>query len=90
MELSPKMEKSNGTQSGRGRGWQVDQALLRAQTPGWWCKCPPHTFPSQHPKLYSIPKPVPESILPGLCKMRWKTWRGGSEPERGWSWGLSE
>lgn len=93
MELSPQMEKSHmepKVEEEGGGKWREDQAPLRAQTAGWWYKCPPHTFSSQHPKLYSIPMPVPESILPGLCKMRWKTWRGGSKPERGWSWGLSQ
>lgn len=64
----PNGEKSNGTQSGRerwgvGGKWREDQALLGAQTPGWWCKCPPRTFPAQLPKLYGTPHACPRGSI---------------------------
>lgn len=71
----PNGKNSNRTQSGKeGSGkWREDQALLKPQTPGWWCEYPSNTLSSQHPKFHSIAVPILESVLPGLCKMRRKT-----------------
>lgn len=78
----PNGKNSNRTQSGKegGSKWREDQALLKPQTPGWWCEYPSNTLSSQHPKFHSITVPIPESVLPGLCKMRRKTsgWRRAS------------
>ena len=85
--------------AGGGAGGGGDQALLKPQTPGWWCECPSNTRLCYILKrlCYILKHAAPLSrslslglVLPGLCKMRRETsgGGGGSAPERGWSWGL--
>lgn len=63
--MEPKVE---GEEGGK---WRMRPSLsFRIQADGVDVS---NTLSSQHPKFHSISVPVSESVLPGLCKMRWKT-----------------